>query len=109
MADRDESVGLGNHGTGAVLWICGRVLRTGTSPAGRVDKPVDNAHALPTALPTLSRLSPTSSTGRPTTTNFKTKKPDSSICCQQHPFAAVASTDRSIPYLRPAQSTPNTA
>ena len=42
-----------------VLWICGRVLRTGASPTGRVDKPVDNAHALPTALPTLSRLSPT--------------------------------------------------
>ena len=41
-------------------------LRTNASPARRVDKPVDNADALPTALPTLSGLSPTSSTG-PTT------------------------------------------
>ena len=46
--------------------MCGRVLRTNASPARRVDKPVDNADALPTALPTLSGLSPTSSTG-PTT------------------------------------------
>ena len=52
------------------MWICGRVLRTGASPAGRVDKPVDNADALPTASPTLSRLSPTSSTG-PTTSDSK--------------------------------------
>ena len=63
---RGESGGSARHGKGAVVWICGRVLRTGASPAGRVDKPVDNADALPTASPTLSRLSPTSSTG-PTT------------------------------------------
>ena len=72
---------------GGVLWICGRVLRTGASPAGRVDKTVDNAGALPTALPTLSRLSPTSSPGTTTTDPGKTDnpcatKPDSSICCQ---------------------------
>ena len=30
--------------------MCGRVLRTNASPARRVDKPVDNADALPTAL-----------------------------------------------------------
>ena len=60
---RDESGGSARHGKGAVVWIGGRVLRTGARPAGRVDKPVDNADALPTASPTLSRLSPTSSTG----------------------------------------------
>ena len=68
--------------------MCGRVLRTGASPAGRVDKTVDNAGALPPALPTLSRLSPTSSTG-PTIGPEKpdnpcATKPDRSICCQ-HP------------------------
>ena len=31
-------------------------------PCGRVDKTLDNAHALPVALPTLSHLSPTHST-----------------------------------------------
>ena len=41
---------------------------TGTSPTGRMGKPEDNAYALTTALPTLSRLPPTSSTG-PTTTS----------------------------------------
>ena len=46
--------------------MCGRVLRTNASATRRVDKPVDNADALPSALPTLSGLSPTSSTG-PTT------------------------------------------
>ena len=59
------------HPAGRVLWSCGRVLRTGASPVGRVDKPVDDASASPTALPTLSRLSPTGSTGRPTTRNLK--------------------------------------
>ena len=54
---RGESGGSARHGKGAVVWICGRVLRTGASPAGRVDKPVDNADALPTASPTLSRAS----------------------------------------------------
>ena len=51
---------------GGVLWICGRVLRTGASPSGRVDGAPGAAHALPGAPSTLSRLSPTSSTG-PTT------------------------------------------
>ena len=50
---RGESGGSARHGKGAVVWICGRVLRTGASPTGRVDKPVDNADALPTASPTL--------------------------------------------------------
>ncbi len=36
-----------------VLWGCGRVLRAVCTARGQ------NAHALPTALPTLSRLSPT--------------------------------------------------
>ena len=58
---------------GAVLWICGRVLRTGASPSGRVGETVDNASALPTASPTLSRLSPTSSTGPTTSEPEKTK------------------------------------
>ncbi len=52
-----------SQSVGPVLWICGRVLRTGTRPAGRGDKPVDNAGALPTALPPLAYLSPTNSTG----------------------------------------------
>ena len=42
---------------GRVLWICGRVLQTSASPAGRVDKPVDNAGALPTAPCPHSRAS----------------------------------------------------
>ena len=62
IVHRAESTGSQPHDKGRILWICGRVLRTGASPAGRVDTPVDNAPA----LPTLSRLSPTSSTG-PTT------------------------------------------
>ena len=70
LEHRGESGGSARQGKGAVMWICGRVLRTGASPAGRVDKPVDNADALPTASPTLSRLSPTSSTG-PTTSDSK--------------------------------------
>ena len=39
------------YGSMRVLWICGRVLRTGASPSGRVDKPVDDAGASPTACP----------------------------------------------------------
>ena len=48
-------------------------LRTGASPSGRVDETVDNASALSTASPTLSRLSPTSSTG-PTTSDPENRK-----------------------------------
>ena len=43
-------------------------------PCGPCGQPVDNADALPTALPTLSRLSPTSSTG-PTTGDSHTTTP----------------------------------
>ena len=67
----------GRRPTGAtrpVPWICGRVLRTGARPAGRVGKPVGNASALPTGLPTLARLSPTTSTGPTTNDLYKTKK-----------------------------------
>ena len=47
------------------LRSCGRVRRTGASLAG-LDKPVDDGTASPTALPTLSRLSLTGSTGHTT-------------------------------------------
>ena len=88
--------GQGSLSAAGGLWICGRVLRTGASPAGRVDKTVDNAGALPTALPTLSRLSPTSSPGTTTTNPGKpdnpcATKPDSSICCQQLSVRSVRS------------------
>ena len=52
----------------AVPWKCGRALRAGVSPSGRVDSPW-TTQGVDHRLPTLSRLSPTSSTG-PTTTSF---------------------------------------
>ena len=51
----------------------GRVLRTGASPAGRMDETVDNASALSTASPT--PLAPLAHKLHSAT------KPDSSICC----------------------------
>ena len=54
--------------TGAILWNCGRALRAGASPPGRVDSPWTTP-GVDHRLPTLSRLSPTNTTGS-TTTNF---------------------------------------
>ncbi len=71
-------------GEGGVLRIVGRVLRTGASPVGRVDETVDNASALPTASPTLSRLSPTSSTG-PTTSGSEKRNRSFSVLRRRSP------------------------
>ncbi len=59
----------GLNAMGVILWKCGRALRAGVSPPGRVDSPWTTpgvAHR----LPTLSRLSPTNPTGS-TPTRFQ--------------------------------------
>ena len=65
-----------------ILWICGRALRAGASPPGRVDSPW-TTRGVDHRLPTLSRLSPTNATGSTATASFlhkKRGKPDRSAC-----------------------------
>ena len=51
---------MATSGGGTVLWICGRVLRTGPRPPGRVDSPWTTRQArVAHRLPTLAGLSPT--------------------------------------------------
>ena len=71
-----------------VLWNCGRVLRTGTSPAGRVDSPWTTLTRCPPPVHTLAPLAhnptgPTTDHSREQPDNPCATKPDSSICCQQ--------------------------
>ena len=51
---------MATSGGGTVLWSCGRVLRTGPRPPGRVDSPWTTRQArVAHRLPTLAGLSPT--------------------------------------------------
>ena len=57
---RQVSRRVATSGGGTVLWICGRVLRTGPRPAGRVDSPWTTRQTrVDHRLPTLAGLSPT--------------------------------------------------
>ena len=58
--NREEEVGFMSNPHAIGLWICGRVLRTGPRPTGRVDKPgTTRSRRVAPNLPTLASLSPT--------------------------------------------------
>ena len=70
-----------------VLWNCGRVLRTGASPTGRVDRPWTTLTRCPPPAHTLAPLAhnptgPTTDDSEEQPDNPCATKPDSSICCQ---------------------------
>ncbi len=52
-------------------WICGRVLRTGARPAGRVDSPWTTRGRVAHRPPTLARLSPTTPPRRQQVFSFR--------------------------------------
>ena len=56
IVHRAESSGSQPHDKGRILWICGRVLRTGASPAGRVDSPWTTRTRCPPPAHTLAPL-----------------------------------------------------
>ena len=76
--------------------------RTGANPGGRVDSTEDNVDALDTALPTLSRLSPTNFQGPATgdsgqrSDNPCAKRPYGSLCCQHPVFSVAAEVEMAL-------------
>ena len=76
--------------------------RTGANPGGRMDSTEDNVDALDTALPTLSRLSPTNFQGPATgdsgerSDNPCAKRPYGSLCCQHPVFSVGAEVEMAL-------------
>ena len=94
------------HDKGRILWICGRVLRTGASPAGRVDSPWTTRTRCPPACPHSRASRPQAPQDQPPVILTRQHRTTLRRGCLHRPFRTTSASHSNPSQHRPRPGSP---